>query len=253
MKLANRHILVTGAASGIGLEIVKLFAAEGASLAIAARDLGSAEATLADHVGGGSHGHVALGCDLTEQDATHALVRDAVAALGRIDGVVHSAGVDHIAPFEQTTLADFRLVLDNNLTSAFHVCQAAAPAIRQAGGGTIVTLASGAALLPLPGRTAYCAAKAGLVMFSKTLALELAKDNIRVNALCPGAIDTPMLRESAGGDYGDPVPEEVVSRFALGRIGLPDEIARAALFLSSDDSSFVTGAALTADGGRTFH
>ena len=90
-------------------------------------------------------------------------------------------------------------------------------------------------------------------MFSKTLALELAKDNIRVNALCPGAIDTPMLRESAGGDYGDPVPEEVVSRFALGRIGLPDEIARAALFLSSDDSSFVTGAALTADGGRTFH
>jgi NAD(P)-dependent dehydrogenase (short-subunit alcohol dehydrogenase family) len=251
VKLTNRNILVTGAASGIGLEVIKLFADEGARLAIAAREQSDAEQAraLCRH----PERHVAVSGDLTDADAVAALTDRAVATLGKIDGLVHSAGVDHIAPFAETSNADFQRVLNQNLTSAFLICQATAPHIEAAGGGTMVTMASGAALLPLAGRTAYCAAKAGLVMFSKTLALELASAKIRVNALCPGAIDTPMLRASAGGEFGDPVPTEVVSRFAMGRIGLPDEIARATLFLSSEDSSFVTGAALTADGGRTFH
>ncbi|MBT6274128.1 MAG: SDR family oxidoreductase [Chromatiales bacterium] len=251
MKLEGRRILVTGASSGIGLETCRLFATEGARLAMLARDatrLETALATLAT-----PESHVAISGDARDSDAVAKMVAESAAQLGGLDGVVHSAGEDLIAPFADTSLGAWQNILDANLTSTFLVCQESVPHLRANGGGTIVTLASGGALSPLPGRTAYCAAKAGVVMLSKTLALELAADNIRVNALCPGAIDTPMLRASAGGAHGDAMPPEIVARFAMGRVGEPDEIARSVLYLTSDDSSFVTGIALAADGGRTFH
>jgi NAD(P)-dependent dehydrogenase (short-subunit alcohol dehydrogenase family) len=251
MKLADRRILITGASSGIGLTTARLFESEGARLALVALDDGRlkpAMAQLAD-----PDRHIAIGADVTDQAKVCEMVAKATDALGGIDGLVNSAGADLVCPFEDTTLDQWQSIIGANMTSAFLVCQAVLGALRAAGGGTIVNLGSGAALLPVRGRAAYCAAKAGLVMFSKTLALELATENIRVNALCPGAIDTPMLRESAGGELGDPVPKEVISRFALGRIGTTREIANAALFLSSHDSSFITGIALAADGGRTFH
>jgi NAD(P)-dependent dehydrogenase (short-subunit alcohol dehydrogenase family) len=123
-----------------------------------------------------------------------------------------------------------------------------------AGGGTIVAIASGAALRPLPERTAYCAAKAGLVMFCKALSIELAPRNIRVNAICPGIIDTPMWRASWEG-AADPSAERarILDRYVIRRVGRAEEIADAALFLSCHESSYVTGAALAVDGGRTFH
>lgn len=251
MKLAGRRILITGASSGIGLMTARLFESEGARLALVALDdgrLGPA-IDLLTH----PDQHVAIGVDVTDPAQVSAMAAKATGALDGIDGVVNSAGADLLCPFEDTSLEQWRNIIDANMTSAFLVCKATLSALRAAGGGTIVNLGSGAALRPFNGRAAYCAAKAGLVMFSKTLALELAEDNIRVNALCPGAIDTPMLRETTGGEVGGPVPEEVRTRFALGRIGTPDEIARAALFLTSQDSSFVTGVALAADGGRAFH
>ena len=251
MKLKNRRIVVTGASSGIGLEVVRLFETEGARLALMSRDEAPLQAALASLRNPDQHCAVTVDC--TDPEAVAAAVEEANGTLGGLDGLVHSAGRDHIAPFAETTLTAWRDVMDANITSAYLMSQACVPALRAAGGGTIVTMASGAALSPLAGRTAYCTAKAGLVMFSKTLALELASDNIRVNALCPGAIDTPMLRSTAGGEHGDPVPAEIVARFAMGRIGEADEIARATLFLTSEDSSFVTGVALAADGGRTFH
>lgn len=251
MKLKNRRIVVTGASSGIGLEVIKLFENEGARLALMSRDEAPLQAALQSLRSPAQHCAVTVDC--TDPEAVSAAVKLADETLGGLDGLVHSAGRDHIAPFTETTLTAWQDVMSANVTSAYLMAQACVPALRTAGGGTIVTMASGAALSPLAGRTAYCTAKAALVMFSKTLALELASDNIRVNALCPGAIDTPMLRSTAGGEHGDPVPKEIVARFAMGRIGEADEIARATLFLMSEDSSFVTGVALAADGGRTFH
>ncbi len=251
MKLAGRRILITGASSGIGLMTARLFEREGARLALVALDDERLSTTTTHLVHPDQH--IVIGADVTDATQVAAMAADATAALGGLDGLVNCAGADLLTPFEDISLAQWQGIINANMTSAFLVCQAALGALRAAGGGTIVNLGSGAALRPVHGRVAYCAAKAGLVMFSKTLALELAADNIRVNALCPGAIDTPMLRESAGGQFGDPVPDEVLSRFAMGRIGTADEIASAVLFLTSPDSSFVTGVALAADGGRTFH
>lgn len=231
--------------------MVEAFAAQGARLALVdidAEGVARAKAGL-DR----SSEHLDITCDVTQAASVSETVAKANQGLGGIDGVVNSAGKDLVEPFAQMSLAQWHDILSTNLTSTFLVCHASLDSLRAAGGGTIVNLASGAALRPIHGRSAYSTAKAGIVMFSKSLALELATDNIRVNALCPGGTDTQMLRESAGGKVGDPVPAEILARFPLGRVADPTEMAAAALFLSSDDSSFVTGVALAADGGRTFH
>lgn len=144
-------------------------------------------------------------------------------------------------------------MLDINLTGAMRVCRAAVRAF-PASGGSIVLIASGAGLRPLPRRTAYCAAKGGLVMLARALALDLAEQKIRVNALCPGPVDTPMFRASYENTADAQATLNMIrERYALKRVAAADEIAAAALFLTSGASSFVTGSALAVDGGRTFH
>ena len=247
MRLAGRRVLVTGAASGIGLATARLFQREGARVAMLDRD----GATLTKAAGDGA---ATLVCDVAEEGQVRAAVAQAAVALGGLDGVVNSAGIDLMRPFEQMTAAEWARVMAVDLTGPMLVCHAALPALRQAGRGTIVNIASGAGLRPLEHRTAYCAAKAGLVMFGKTLAVDLAADRIRVNAICPGIIDTPLFRSSWAG-AADPEAElaRILERYVIQRPGEPEEIAQAALYLTSDESSFVTGAALAVDGGRTFH
>jgi NAD(P)-dependent dehydrogenase (short-subunit alcohol dehydrogenase family) len=247
VRLAGRRVLVTGAASGIGLATARLFQREGARVAMLDRD----GAALTKAAGDGA---AALVCDVAEEGQVRAAVAQAAAALGGLDGVVNSAGIDLMRPFEQMTAAEWARILAVDLTGPMLVCHAALPALRQAGRGTIVNIASGAALRPLEHRTAYCAAKAGLVMFGKALAVDLAADHIRVNAICPGIIDTPLFRSSWTG-AADPEAElaRILERYVIRRPGEPEEIAQAALYLTGDESSFVTGAALAVDGGRTFH
>ena len=247
MRLRGRRVLVTGAASGIGLAVARLFLSEGAKVAMLDRD----EAALAKT---GADGATALVCDVADERQVRATVAQAVAALGGLDGVVNSAGIDLMRPFYQMTAAEWARVMAVDLTGPMLVCHAALPALKQAGRGTIVNIASGAALRPLEHRTAYCAAKAGLVMFGKTLAVDLAAEHIRVNAICPGIVDTPLFRSSWTG-AADPEAElaRILERYVIKRPGEPEEIAQAALYLTSDESSFVTGAALAVDGGRTFH
>ena len=192
--------------------------------------------------------------DVSDDKRVGEAVGDAAGALGGLDGLVGAAGIDLLKPFGETTLAEWRSVLDINLTGAFNVTSTALPYLRSAGSGTIVHVASGAALRPLEARTAYCASKAGLVMFAKALAVDLAPFEIRVNAICPGIIETPLFRRSLA-DADDPQAEleRVFDRYLIRRVGQPEDIANAALYLSSAESAHVTGTSLSVDGGRSFH
>ena len=249
MRLADRHVLVTGAASGIGLAVSRLFAREGARVAMLDRD----ETRLTKEAPS-VEGAVTVVCEVSDEASVRRSVADAGARLGGLDGVVNCAGVDLMRPFEAMTSEEWTRVLTVDLTGPMLVCHAAVPLMKRAGRGTIVNIASGAGLRPLENRTAYCTAKAGLVMFGKTLAMDLAPYGIRVNAICPGIIDTPMFRGSWE-NAPDPQAEleKILERYVIKRTGQPEEIAYAALYLTGDESSFVTGTALAVDGGRTFH
>ncbi len=246
----GQRFVISGGASGIGLAVARLALQRGARVGLLDRDA-DALAVAARSLGGGA---VALNCDVTDADAVNRAIADAAERLGGIDAIVNSAGIDLLAPLEDMRDADWSRVLAVNLTGPMLLCRAALPHLRRAGGGTIVNVSSGAGLSPLPNRTAYCAAKAGVIMFGKALAIEAASDGIRVNAVCPGAIDTPLFRTSYE-NAPDPAAalEAIRQRYAMQRIAQPEEVAEAVLYLSSAASSYVTGTALAVDGGRTFH
>ena len=248
MRLKARRILITGAASGIGRATAELFAAEGAQVGLLDRN----KAPLQE-LGARLQAATAV-ADVADDAEVDSAVQSLGLAMGGIDGVVNAAGMDLMQPFGAMTTAEWRRVMAINLDGPMRVCRAALPQLKAAGGGTIVNIGSGAGLRPLEHRTAYCASKAGLIMFTKTLAVDLAADNVRANAICPGIIDTPMFRGSFE-NAPDPQAElaKILDRYVIKRIGRPEEIALAALYLSSRESAYVTGAALAVDGGRTFH
>ncbi len=250
-ELAGRRILVTGAAKGIGLATVERFLAEGARIVALDQDKRALAALRARFDAGSLH---TAQVDVVDPAAVQAAVATAAAALGGLDGVVNAAGIDLIADIETVALADWNRILAVNLTGPMLVIQAAYPHLRDAGGSTIVNVSSGAGLSPLKHRTAYCASKAGLQMLTKSLAMEAAEFGIRVNAICPGAVETELFRSSID-TAPDPQAEyeKVRARYALHRVATPDEIAAAILWLTSAESSYVTGTAIAVDGGRTFH
>jgi NAD(P)-dependent dehydrogenase (short-subunit alcohol dehydrogenase family) len=253
MRLEGRRILITGAASGIGRATARLFVREGASVALLDRNQEGLAQTVTE-LSEAADRVASKPVDVTDATRLAAAIAELGTALGGLDGVVNSAGFDLIRDFGEMSAAEWADVLAVNLTGPCLVCQAALPALKAAGSGTIVNIASAAALRPLGQRTAYCAAKAGLVMFGKALAMDLAPFNIRVNSVCPGIIDTPLFRASF---EGAPNPEEelakILDRYVIKRAGQPDDIAQAALYLSSDASAYVTGSSVAVDGGRTFH
>jgi NAD(P)-dependent dehydrogenase (short-subunit alcohol dehydrogenase family) len=237
-RLAGRRIVVTGAASGIGRAVAGLFLQAGAQ--VAALDRRSPQALP---------GALCLQADVTDADAVQTQVDLAARTFGGLDGLVNAAGIANTDLAEEVSLADWKRVLEVNLTGTFVVCRACLPHLRAAGTGTIVNLSSGQGLQPFLRRSAYAASKAGVIAFSKSIAMEWAPV-IRVNTICPGAVDTPMVR---AGYSEEVLRTQVGPRYALGRIGEPIEIAQAALYLSSSESSFVTGIVLAVDGGRSYH
>jgi NAD(P)-dependent dehydrogenase (short-subunit alcohol dehydrogenase family) len=242
-RLAGRKILITGAGSGIGKQTAELFAREGASLALL--DL---KGETAKAVASPLRAH-AFACDVSNEDAVRETVRAAAEALGGLDGVANVAGMAIPALLGETMFVDWNKVIGVNLNGPFLVCREAWPHLRKNDRATIVNVSSGSALLPVGmALGSYVASKAGLVALSKQMAYELAP-KIRVNVVCPGAVDTPILPDSMRAAGNDPAR----SAYALKRIAHPDEIANALLFLTSDESSFVTGSTLAVDGGRTFH
>lgn len=245
-RLKGRHILVTGGGSGIGLETVARFREEGAAVALLDRP------KVIAGLGGAAGPLVAA--DITRLDEVEAAVEKAVTDLGGLDGVVNCAGIDLEKPFTGMSDAEWNHVLAVNLTGPMNVCRLAIPHMVRSAPGTIVNIASAAGLVPLAHRAAYCASKAGLLMLGKSLAMELARSGIRVNSVCPGAVDTPLFRTSYEG-FPDQAAryEAIEKRYALKRVAEPREIADAILYLTGNESSFVTGATLAVDGGRSFH
>jgi NAD(P)-dependent dehydrogenase (short-subunit alcohol dehydrogenase family) len=250
MRTQGRRVLITGGASGIGLASAQRFIAEGARVALidadadalvtAARTLGKAAFTAR--------------ADVTDEAAVRAAVADTVDVLGGLDGLVNAAGVSLWRSLADMTLADWRRVLSINLDGPFIVTRAAYPALKASGKATIVNIASGAGLRPRQDFSAYSASKGGLVLFTKSIAMDLAADNIRVNAVCPGVIDTPMVQRTLSRQPDrEAAIERYISRNLMHRFGSADEVADAVLFLSCDESSFITGSALAMDGGSAFH
>lgn len=243
-RLAGRRILITGAASGIGRATAELFAREGARLALFDRDDAGLKAVAA------ATGGIAMAVDVTSQrDVERAVMRSA-GELDGLDGVVSAAGVFTYTSFEETTPEIWHRHLSVNLTGPYLVCRSALPFLKQSIGSTIVNIASVAALLPSRNMTAYLASKGGLVAFTKGLAAEIAPV-VRANIICPGMVITRMTR----GNYADLDQARAVAKgkAALQRAGEPEEIAAIALFLSSRDSSFMTGSVVSADGGRAYY
>lgn len=249
MRLRGRRILISGAASGIGLAVARRFAEEGAAVGMVDVD----EEGLRTAAAGLDERTFWRCLDVSDEQAVGAVVTDLVGKLGGLDGLVNAAGVDLPSAVEGTSVEDWDRLFGVNLKGPFLLCRAALPHLRDSGNATIVNISSGAGLQPIAGRSGYCASKAGLIMFGKALAMEAAPE-VRVNSVCPGAVDTPLMRSSyEGADDPDGALRAIRERYLLRRIGTPEELADAVLYLSSSESSFVTGVSLAVDGGRTFH
>lgn len=248
LKLANKVALITGGSRGIGLATARLLAEHGARVALAARNDadGRAAATSID-------GARFVQCDVTRAVDCERAVGETVRAFGKLDILFNNAGaILRNRNAEATSEEEWDLLMDINVKGTFLMSRAALPALRAAGGGAIVNNASYMGLVAAPGLVAYCASKAAIVNLTRAMALDHAREKIRVNCICPGSVETDMIHAAWRG-YTDPedAPRVWAAKHPLNRIAAPEEIAQAVLFLASDDSSFITGAALPVDGGIT--
>jgi glucose 1-dehydrogenase len=244
MRLHGRVAAITGGALGIGRATALLFAAEGAAVALGDVKVDAAEGVVKEIVQRGGRA-IAVGVDVGDTGQVQAFVDRTVAELGRLDVMFANAGIAHVAPFLEHPEAQWHRVLRVNLTGVFLCCQIAARRmVQQGGGGRIITTASINGFRGVENLVGYNVAKAGVIELTKTMAVELAQHHITVNAIAPAQIDTRLTR-----GYSDDAKARRVARIPMGRFGEAEEVARVALFLASDDASYVTGHTLAVDGG----
>jgi NAD(P)-dependent dehydrogenase (short-subunit alcohol dehydrogenase family) len=251
VRLEGKVAVITGAATGIGRASAVLFAKEGARVVFG--DVNDVEADetlrLVGQAGGDA---VFMHCDVRQGEDVRRLVDAAVTTHGRLDVMMNNAGVNFYGKVHETSEEDWQACLNLNLGSVYRGMREAIPHLLRGGGGSIVNTASNQGLVAFNGFAAYAAAKGAIVQLTRQAALDYAPDNIRVNCICPGAVRTPMNPELLDPSLdGGARLERSSSRIPMLRIGEPEEIAKAALYLASDDASWVTGHALVIDGGVT--
>jgi len=251
LKLNGKVAIVTGAASGIGRASAIAFAREGARVLVADRSHSGAEET-ARCISADGFETEAIEVDVSSEADVQRMVNKAVARWGRIDVLFNNAGVLLVKSVEQMTEAEWDHVLGVNVKGAFFAVKHVVPHMRRTGGGSILNTGSIASLAGQVGTPAYSASKGAIALLTKSLALDLGRDRIRVNCICPGITDTPMLREHLGhGAEGEARIKARLSRVPLGEILRPEDVARAALYLVSDDSAGITGVLHVVDAGLT--
>ena len=248
MRLQGLKCLVTGGASGIGAATVKRFAAEGAEVCILDRDLPKAQALAADL----GQGHLAVELDVRHEPAVEQAAAEVYARWGYIDVLVNNAGSELNKTYEETTVEEWDKVLDTDLKGPWLLCKHFVPGMVGRGSGSVINISSLNGLVGFPLSTAYGSAKGGLVVFTRDMAIELATSGVRINCVCPGVIETPMMER-----WTDLMPDKEEAKSMLrgvmpiGRMGTAEEVASAVLFFASADSSLCQGAVLSVDGGFT--
>ena len=244
MRLKDRVAIVTGGGSGFGAAICRRFVEEGAKVVLV-----DCRADRGDAIAG-EIGAIFVEADVGSDDNSRRMIATAVDRFGKLDIVVNNAGAPQApTPVTETDARDFDRLMAVNAKAIFHAAKYAVPVMRRQGGGVILNTVSVAAIRPRPNLTAYNASKGAALVLSKSLAIELAPDRIRVNAVCPGPGDTPMLATFVGGD-SDAHRAAFLQSIPLGRLCAPGDIASVMVFLASDEASFITGAAIEVDGGR---
>ncbi|UGQ11595.1 glucose 1-dehydrogenase [Yinghuangia sp. ASG 101] len=257
-RLSGKNAIITGAGSGLGAATALRFGAEGAAVACADRDSAAAEDTAARIRAAGGRA-IALHTDVTSVADTEKMAADAIAAFGTVDILFSNAGVEGAGNAADVTEQLWDRVIDVNLKGVWLCAKAVLPHMVAAGGGVIINQASMGALVGIDNIFPYTAAKGGVVAMTKQMAVSYGPENIRVNAICPGTIPTPLVYRSrvergvAGADGGDQaaLDAQVAQRFPLRRLGTPEDVASLALFLAGDEADWVTGGIYTVDGGRS--
>ncbi len=248
-RLESKVAIVTGAGAGIGRASALRFARAGAQVAAVDLDPETLKSVVEEvrKSGGAAEGYA---LDVSRSADVSRVVAQVLQRFGRIDILFNNAGIVPHGKIHQTTEQEWDRTMAVNVKSMYLLCHAVVPVFQRQGGGVILNTASATALKMVPDRAAYTASKGAVVALTRTMALDYVKDNIRVNCLCPGTVDTPSLRErlTALGDYKQ-AREQFIARQPLGRLGTAEEIAEAPLYLVSDESAFVTGIALPIDGG----
>lgn len=248
-RLDNKITLVTGAGSGIGAAIAQTFAAAGATVLVADRDQAAGEKTVSEIKQAGGQAEFVL-LDIAREDDCQRVSAEVLQTHGRLDVLVNNAGIGHVGTILQTEGKDLDRLYAVNVRGAFNLCKAFLPAMLERKSGNIINLASIGGVVGIKDRLAYCTTKFALVGLTKCLALDHAQDGVRVNCICPGRVETPFVSARLK-EYPDPEKayREMASTQAIGRMGKPEEIAAAALYLASDEAAFVTGTAHLTDGG----
>ena len=244
-RLKHRRVLIAGAGSGIGAATARLFAAEGAQLALLDRNPKALQSVA------GPLDAFSAQADVSDEASVAAAVTDAAKALGGLDAVVNAAGIATMKRTDETPLDLWQTILGTNLTGTFLVCRATLPFLKGNDRSSIVNIASASGLLPSSAGSAYGVSKAGVDMLTKYLAKELSP-TVRVNSVCPGMVDTPMMAAMTEGPDAS-VEAAVKATYAMQRVAQPEEVAAAILFLTSHEAAYITGISLAVDGGRTFH
>ncbi|MCY1009749.1 glucose 1-dehydrogenase [Nannocystis pusilla] len=242
-NFTDKVVLITGISSGIGRATARAFAAAGARLVLGSRDAGAGDALTAELRERGTEA-LFLATDVTASGGLEALVAAGLRRFDRLDVAVNNAGVEVTGAIDGGDEAAFDRAFDTNVKGVWRALRAEIPALLRGPGGAIVNLGSVAGMRGMPGASVYAATKFAVEGLTRSAALELAPHKIRVNAVAPGPVATPMLDRFTGGH-----PEVMAQRVPLGRLAAPEEIARAVLWLASDDASFVTGTTLAVDGG----